>query len=83
MRWPVGVVKQTHEGATTFRTFNQQRAERAGLGSERHVVTVTEATVTARRAVLRGTSEAAQAGDVRFDLPVRGGLVTPIHKNVE
>src|SRR5688500_7051250 len=50
--------------------------------SDGHVVTVTQATVTASKVVLRGTMEATHDDEVRFDLPVRGGMVTPLRMQV-
>lgn len=48
-----------------------------------HVVTVTQATMTASRVALRGTTEATHDRVVKFDLPVHGGVVTPVRMNVE
>jgi hypothetical protein len=47
-----------------------------------HVVTITQATVTASRVALRGTTEATHDDEVKFDLPVRGGMVTPVRMQV-
>ena len=48
-----------------------------------HVVTVTQATLTASRVALRGATEAKHEGEASFELPVRGGLVTPVRLRVE
>ena len=48
-----------------------------------HVITVTQATITASRIALEGSSQAAQASNVTFDLPVRGGIVTAAQMGVE
>jgi hypothetical protein len=45
--------------------------------SDGHVVKITQATMTASRVMMRGSAEAVHDADVRIDLPVQGGMVTP------